>query len=225
MLRIIALLCAVLTFGVCAHAQTDDAWYPLKGDDGAIIANHRIPVELESQIEDLSGIVVVGNPHGDVTLVEFYDLNCPFCRKAAADIGELLRSDKELRLVLVPFPVLGVPSILGSRVELAVAKTATPTQFYDYHRKLFAGRGVVDGNRALAAARELGFAADPLIAAANDDSISEIMKAHLRLGNSLGLTATPSFVIKGVAILGHPGRRALENIVRSIRKCDLVVCQ
>lgn len=225
MLRIIVSLSVLLIFGVSAHAQNEEAWYPLKGDDGAIVTNHRIPVELESQIEDLPGIVVVGNPHGDVTLVEFYDLNCPYCRKAATDISELIRSDKELRLVLVPLPVLGVPSIQAGRVELAVAKIATPKQFYDYHRKLYAGRGVVDGNRALAVAKELRLAAEPLIAAANDDSIGEIMKAHLRLANSLGLAATPSFVIKGVAILGHPGRRALENVVRSIRKCDMVVCQ
>jgi protein-disulfide isomerase len=183
-----------------------------------------VPVELESQIEELPGVIVVGNAHGDVTLVEFYDLNCPFCRKAASDIEAVVRADDELRLVLVPFPVLGVPSIQAGRVELAVGKLTTPEKFYEFHRGIYAGRGVVDGERALAVAKQLGLSIEQVTKVANDDAITEMMKAHVRLGNSLGLAATPAFVIKGAAILGYPGKKALENIVKSIRTCDQVAC-
>src|SRR5664279_4448391 len=106
-------------------AGADDGQYPLKADDGTIISNHQVGRELESQIEKLPGVVIVGNPHGKVTLAEFYDLNCPYCRKAADDIAALVRANSELRLVLVPFPVLGIPSIQGSRVELAVARVVS----------------------------------------------------------------------------------------------------
>lgn len=221
MIRIVAALLTLWIFSTPLHAQ--DAWFALKGEDGTPVANHRVPVELESQIESLPGIVVVGNPHGDVTLVEFYDLNCPYCRKAAEDVGALMQADKELRLVLVPFPVLGIPSIAAARVELAVAKLV-PDRFYEFHRKIYAGRGVVDGNRALAVAKDLGLTSPRAIAAANEDSVSDAMKAHVRLGDQMGLVATPSFVVKGVAILGHPGRDALAGIVRAIRACDKVVC-
>ena len=213
MRRIIVVLLAASLVLSHAQAQGSGSWHAITGEDGTPVANHRVPVELESQIETLPGVVVVGNPRGDVTVVEFYDLNCPFCRKAAADLGELLKADNELKVVLVPFPVLGIPSIGAGRVELAVAKLA-PASFYDFHRKIFAGRGVVDANRALAVAKELGLTTDTVIAAANDNSVTETMKSHVRLGNSLGLAATPSFVIKGVAILGHPGREALARIVR-----------
>ena len=221
MSRIVAALLTLWIFSTPLHAQ--DAWFALKGEDGTPVANHRVPVELESQIESLPGIVVVGNPHGDVTLVEFYDLNCPYCRKAAEDVGALLQADKELKLVLVPFPVLGIPSIAASRVELAVAKLA-PDRFYEFHRKIYAGRGVVDGNRALAVAKDLGLTSPRAIAAANEDSVSDAMRSHVHLGDQMGLVATPSFVVKGVAILGHPGRDALAGIVRAIRACDKVVC-
>lgn len=223
MLRLIVVLLTVSIFIPHAQAQSSDSWYAITGEDGTPVANHRVPVELESQIETQPGIVVVGNPRGDVTIVEFYDLNCPFCRKAAVDIGELLKTDNELKVVLVPFPVLGIPSIAASRVELAVAKLA-PARFYDFHRKIYTGRGVVDANRALAVATELGLTSDKVIAAANDDSVTDTMKSHVRLGDSMGLAATPSFVIKGVAVLGHPGREALAKIIRSIRTCDKVVC-
>ncbi|HWE77199.1 MAG TPA: thioredoxin domain-containing protein [Pseudolabrys sp.] len=72
-------------------------------------------MEIESQIDKLPGIVSVGNRHGDVTLVEFYDVNCPFCRAASPDIEAMLKSNPELRLILVPLPMLGIPSIQRTR--------------------------------------------------------------------------------------------------------------
>ncbi|MBI3435072.1 MAG: thioredoxin domain-containing protein [Proteobacteria bacterium] len=214
----------VALFATAAPVAGQQAWYPLRGDDGSALANHRVPTELTSEIERLPGVVVAGNPKGDVTLVEFYDLNCPYCRKAAADVAALIDEDKELRLVLVAFPVLGVPSIEASRVELAIAKIGTPQQFVQFHHKVYAGRGVVDGRRALAVAAELGFSADKLLPIANDDAITETMKAHVRLGSALELNATPAFVIKGVGILGHPGRKSLRGIIAAVRRCDNVVC-
>jgi protein-disulfide isomerase len=222
MLKIFLLLLTLAVAVETAHAQL--AWYPIMGEDGTPVANHRVPVELESQIAGLPGKVVVGNPHGDVTLVEFYDLNCPFCRAASADLDDLVRKDNELKLVLVPFPVLSLASIQAGRVELAVAGMIDAARFYQYHQRLYAGRGVVDGARALAAAHGFVFNLKQLVAAANADIINETLKMHVRLGDALGLAATPSFVIKGVAIVGYPGRAALAKIVQSVRRCDKVAC-
>ena len=207
-----------------SFAQVGQSWYPIKGEDGSPVANHRVPVELESQIENLPGAVVVGNPQGDVTLVEFYDLNCPYCRVAAGDLDQLLRMDGELKLILVPFPVLSRASVEAGRVELAVAGMVDAKRFYQFHQRLYAERGVVDGSRALAVARDFGLDLKALIAAANAGKITETMKRHVRLGDALALGATPSFVIKGVAVIGYPGKAALEKIVQSVRRCDNVVC-
>lgn len=205
-------------------AQRNSAAYAIVGMDGTPVANHRLAAGLAGQIEKLPGIVIAGNPKGDVTLAEFYDLNCPLCRIAAANLRALLQVDKGIRLVLVPYPVLGVPSILGSRVELAVRKIATPQQFYEFHHKLYAVRGVIDGNRALSVAKNMNFDIDKIIALADEDDITETMKAHVRLGDVLKLMATPAFVINDVAILGHPGKQSLQRIVESVRRCRQVVC-
>jgi protein-disulfide isomerase len=218
---------AALLAGHAAAQQRDRsmasiAEIPLTGDDGQAVPNHA--VKLLGPIDKLPGVVTVGNPNGKTTLVEFYDLNCPYCRVASADIADMVDLDRELRLVLVPFPVLGIPSIAASRVELAVAKLDTPQQFYAFHRKVYAQRGVTDGVRAMEIARSLGLDIKAIAKLGDSDEITEMMKAHVRLGDSLGLAATPAFVIDGVAILGYPGRYRLQAIVDASDACGKVVC-
>jgi protein-disulfide isomerase len=214
-------------FAVAGAQQRDRAMqsvaqFPLTGDDGQVVPNHA--VKLIGPIERLPGVVTVGNPAGKTTLVEFYDLNCPYCRIAASDIADLVDLDPQLRLVLVAFPVLGIASIAASRVELAVAKLGTPQQFYAFHRKIYAQRGTTDGPRALAVAASLGLDQKALIMVGDSDEITRTMKDHVHLGDSLGLAATPSFVISGVAILGYPGRYRLQAILDAAGTCGKVLC-
>ena len=220
--RLVLTACLFLAAPFAVHA--DEGFYPLKADDGQIIANHRVPNTLEAGIEKLPGVVVVGNPHGDVTLNEFYDVNCPYCRKASGDIDKLLSSHHQLRLVLVPFPVLGVASIQGTRVELAVARLTSAKNFYKFHRMLDQSRGVVDGTRAMAAAKAIGLDQAKVLKIANEDTLGKIMIAHVQLGDALGIQATPGFVIKGVAIVGYPGPKSLGRIVDAVERCDAVIC-
>lgn len=220
----IARLLVAATLLVVPFAAQAEGYYPLPTDDGHAVGNHRVPVEIESRIEKLPGIVVVGNPRGAVTLVEFYDVNCPFCRVASGDIDAMLKTNRELRLVLVPLPVLGVASVQGTRVELAVAKLTSAANFYKFHRLLDTTRGVVDGARALEAAKAIGLDQNKVLALANDDKLAGVMSAHLKLADDLALPATPGFVIKGVAIVGYPGPKAMAAIVAAVEECGAVVC-
>lgn len=221
-----AILAAVLAALLPAAASAQNLKYDFRiaGPDGSPVANHRIAPEQAAAVAKLPGAVTVGNPQGDVTLVEFYDLNCPYCRRASADVDALIKSDGKLKVVLVPFPVLGIPSIQAGRVELAVRKLASPQTFYAFHRKIYEGRGVIDGERALAVARELKIDQEKILSVANEDSITETMKAHVRLGNALNLVATPSYVIGNVAIVGHPGAKSLRAAIDAMRKCGQVAC-
>jgi protein-disulfide isomerase len=196
--------------------------FPLTGDQGERLANHT--VKIPGPIDQLPGVVVAANPDGKTTLIEFYDLNCPYCRIASADVADMVDLDPQLRLVLVPFPVLGIASIAASRVELAVAKLGTSAQFYDFHRKIYAQRGTTDGERALEVAHGLGFDVEALTKIGDSDEVTEQMKAHVRLGNALGLAATPSFIAGGVAFLGYPGRCRLQAIVDSVGTCGKILC-
>ena len=88
---------------------------------------------------------VVGNPQGDVTLVEFLDYNCPYCKRAVADIAELIKSDPKLRVVLKDFPVLGPDSVEASRVAVAARSQLTGNRLLEFHTRLMEVKGPVNG--------------------------------------------------------------------------------
>jgi protein-disulfide isomerase len=221
--RLFATLLFLLSTGP-APAQPLVAQFPLKGADGTPIANHALSAAQMASVAALPGLVNVGNTNGNVTLYEFYDLNCPFCRRAAADVDTLIRSDPALAMILVPYPVLSRQSIEGARVELALREIAPPKTFLEFHRRIYAGRGVIDGRRALNVAKDMGIDLRKLIEAANTPRVTDTMRTHAQLGNDLNLVATPAYVIQGVALVGHPGLESLRKVIGSVRSCKKVVC-
>ena len=223
MLARLALLLMMLSL-LPAHApQFGPAQFPIQADDGDPISNFSLSAAQIAQLATLPGAVPVGDGKGDVTLHQFYDLNCTFCREAAQDVDDLIRGDAGLRLVLVPYPVLSAQSVEGARVEHAVRELA-PQRFLDFHRRIYAGRGIIDGARALAAARDIGLDQNKVIEIGNMPRITEVLKAHAITGTALKLLATPAYVIQGVAILGHPGLAPLRKLVAAVRTCKKVVC-
>jgi protein-disulfide isomerase len=224
MIARVALVLTLMLVSVVAEAQQfGPAQFPIKDDDGDPISNHALSAGQMKQVAGLPGLVEVSGK-GDVTLYQFYDLNCPFCREAAADVDELIRTDQALRLVFVPYPVLSVQSVAGARVELALRELGTPKQFLEFHRKIYAGRGIIDGQRALAVVQAMGFDRQKVIDAANAQRVTATMTAHAKLGTALKLMATPAYVVAGVAILGHPGLEPLRKVIASVRRCKAVVC-
>ena len=207
-----------------AAAQFGAAQYPIKADDGEAIANFALNADMSARLAKLPGQVAVGNLRGDVTLVQFYDLNCPYCREAAADVDTLARADSKLKLVFVPYAVLSVPSVQGALIEVGASKMLTPEKFLDFHRRIYAGRGVIDGDRVLAAAQGEGLDPQALAKASNTEATLNVLKENATVGGQAGLAATPAYVIGGVAILGHPGLRSLQTVVAAMRACGKVVC-
>src|SRR4029078_13344013 len=142
MVWLAALACVFAT--VASAAQFGPDQYPIKSDEGDPITNFDLTPELSARLAKLPGQVAVGNPNGDVTLVQFYDLNCPFCREAAADGDALVGRDKTLKFVFAPDAVLSVQSAQGALVELAAGEVLTPEKYLEFHRRIYAGRGRLD---------------------------------------------------------------------------------
>lgn len=225
MIRIVAIIVAlVLTAASAPAAQFGPAQYAINDDDGDPITNYDLSAELSGRLAKLPGAVAVGNLQGDVTLVQFYDLNCPFCREAAADVDALIRADKKLKLIFVPYAVLSMQSVQGGLVEIAVAKLLTPEKYLEFHRRIYAGRGVIDGARAMLAAKEMGLEQTNVAKIAGAEGTLGILKQSADFGSAAKLIATPAYVVKDVAILGHPGLKPLQKVIAAVRSCGAVVC-
>ncbi|MDO9560895.1 MAG: thioredoxin domain-containing protein, partial [Bradyrhizobium sp.] len=101
--------------------------------------------------------VTVGARDGDVTMVEFFDYNCGYCKRAMMDMMELMKSDPKLKVVLKEFPVLGPTSVEAAQVGVAVRmQDPSGKKYLDFHQRLLNGRGQADKARSMAAAKEAG---------------------------------------------------------------------
>ncbi len=168
--------------------------------------------------------VVLGNPEGSVTLVEFFDYNCTYCRRAQADMKKLIDTDPNLRLVLKQFPVLGNGSVEAAKVGIAVEMTA-PDRYADFHNAMLSEPGQVNGARALAVAADLGLDTDTLRSKLNSDEVKATIAESYDLANKLNLTGTPSFVTHKEVIVGAVGFDALKAKIAEARTaCATASC-
>jgi protein-disulfide isomerase len=168
--------------------------------------------------------VVVGNAKGDVTMVEFFDYNCGFCKKALPDMAELLKDDPKLKVVLKEFPVLGPGSVEAAKVAVAVRmQDKTGKKYWDFHLKLLGGRGQADKARALAVAKEVGMDMARLDKDLASDEVKTSIDESLKLAETLGLSGTPSFIIGDDVVIGAIGLDGLRTKV-SYARCGKTVC-
>jgi len=162
--------------------------------------------------------VVLGNPHGNVTMVEFFDYNCGYCKRAMADMLDLLKTDPNLRIVLKEFPVLGQGSVEAAKVAVAVRMQAKDgAKYLEFHQKLLGGRGQADKARALAAAKETGFDMARLEADLDSPEIKASLEETLKLGEQLGLNGTPSYIVGSDVVVGAVGLDALRGKITTAR--------
>ncbi len=168
--------------------------------------------------------VVVGNPQGDVNLVEFFDYNCGYCKRALADKIELMKADPKLRVILKEFPVLGPGSVEAARVAAAVRmQDKTGKKYFDFHQRLLTGRGQVDKARAIAAAREAGLDVARIERDINGDEVRRSLEESFMLAQKLGLNGTPSYVVGGDVVIGAVGAATLREKINAAR-CGKATC-
>jgi len=163
--------------------------------------------------------VVLGNPHGNVTMVEFFDYNCGFCKRALGDMLELLKSDTDLRFVLKEFPVLGDGSVEAARVAVAVRmQDTTGKRYIEFHQKLLGGRGQADKTRALAVAKELGFDMARIEKDMGSDEVKKTIDENLKLADAIGVSGTPTYVVGDDVVVGAVGIDELKQKIAAERK-------
>ncbi len=155
----------------------------------------------------------IGNPDGDVTLVEFFDYRCGYCRAMVDSLSELIETDSGLRVVMKEFPILGPESLLAAKAALAADRQGG---YSAMHFALMAEDRIDDATiRRLAAANDLDV--DQLMADMESEPVRAHIQDNIRLAQSLGISGTPSFVVGETLLPGAVPLAALNEHIDAER--------
>ncbi len=194
-------------------AATGDAAQKVAADRAREIAAHA------QDLFNSPHQVTLGDPHGDVTLVEFFDYNCGYCKRAAADTEALLAADPHVRLVLKEFPVLGPRSVDAAQVAVAARmQDAKGDKYFAFHRQLLGYHGLPTQDAALAAARDSGFDMERLQRDMTSAEVATTLKENMALATALHITGTPSYVAGDKVFVGAIGLEALKAQIALLRQ-------
>lgn len=230
-----ALAFALLPFGVAAQDMTEEQIKQLALE--AILENPQIIMEavtilnerrdqeqaiaqvqvLQQQrdfLENDPNAPVIGNTEGDAVIVEFFDYNCPYCKRAAADVKALLAADDEVRVVYREWPILGEGSVFAARAALAARAQG---KYEEMHWALMEMRGRAQEASILAAARDIGLDVDQLVADMDNDAVTAHIETSRALAQGLGFTGTPAFVIGDALVPGAVPLSDLQGYVAAAR--------
>lgn len=160
---------------------------------------------------------VLGNPDGDVTVVEFFDYNCPYCRRVKPEVKAMIAADPNIRLVYREWPILGDGSVFAAKAALAAREQG---KYEEFHWAMMELKGRANETSVLRVAQEIGLDIEKLRKDMEAPEVQEHIDTSMRLTRALGLNGTPSFVIGENLVAGFVERAELEKHVADTRGGD-----
>jgi len=160
------------------------------------------------------GTPVGGDPQGDVTIVEFFDYRCGYCRSVAPIVKQLLRQDKRIRVVYKELPILGPESLLASRAALAAHAQGKYTAF---HEALMGAGGPLTSDAIMDIARRSGLDTASLRRDMESPQITALLRRNHALAGALGVTGTPAFIVGDELVPGALDLATLAQLVERAR--------
>ena len=159
---------------------------------------------------------VGGNPDGDVTLVEFFDYRCGYCKKFHPVMAELLATDPNIRVVYKEFPILGPQSDLASRAAIAALRTDR-SKYLDFHNALMDARGNLDRQRVFDIAEEYGLDVVQIAEDMESPEVRQVVAQSYGLAKNLGIQGTPGFVVGDAIIPGYVNIQQMRKLIDEAR--------
>lgn len=160
---------------------------------------------------------VGGNPQGSVTIVEFMDYRCTYCRKAYAEMEDLVKNDGDIRFVVKEFPILGDDSLISAKFAIAMRMVHGDDAYKAAHDALIALRGSPDAATLGRLAADLGYDAAEVMAKMESAEVSAVIQANRDLAGALNITGTPTFVIDATMLRGYLPEEDMQKIVDQAR--------
>lgn len=163
---------------------------------------------------------VGGNPDGDITLVEFIDYRCGYCRRAHPEVTELIETDGNIRIILKEYPILGEQSVLASRFAIATKTIAGDEAYKNIADTLIALQSDVSDASLRALAASYGLDADAIFAEMNSEATANILQTNRALGDRMQISGTPTFVIEDQMLRGYVPLPQMQQIVAGLRQAS-----
>lgn len=161
---------------------------------------------------------VGGNPNGDITLVEFTDYRCGYCRKAHDEIAELVKSDGNIRFVVKEFPILGEQSLISSQFAISVRQLYGDDAYKIAHDALITLRGEANAETLARLATDLGHDPAAIAARMTSPEVMGIIEANHAIATKLEINGTPTFVVDETMVRGYVPLDGMRQIVASERQ-------
>lgn len=183
----------------------------------SILDNHVKNTELEKKKNVIQSLKLIKNPgffqkFADITIYEFFDYNCGYCKSVAKTIMEIISEDKKINLSFIEFPILSQASYFAAAAALASQKQGL---YKEFHFALMNVRGKIDENQVMQTANKIGLNIDQLKKDMSDEDINKILKKNREIAKLLNLNGTPAFIIKDNI---YPGALTKENFKKIIQK-------
>ena len=159
-----------------------------------------------------------GNPEGDITVVEFMDYRCGYCRRASPEVEALVAGDGNIRLILREFPILGPQSELASRFAIAVRQVHGDDAYKDVHDALMVLEADIDEASLTRLAEALALDAAPVLDRLDSPEVSAVIEANHALAQTLGISGTPTFVMGDQMVRGYVPLEGMRSIVEAERE-------
>jgi protein-disulfide isomerase len=172
-------------------------------------------VERRSEVFDDPATPVGGNPRGDVTIVEFFDYRCPYCKQVLPALQALLKEDGKLRFVYKEMPVLGPQSVTAAHAALAAQRQG---KYEAFHTAMMAAKGQISDDTVYKVAGSVGLDVERLKQDMKAPEIDKAVKANLALASALNIHGTPGFVIGNQIVPGALELETLKSMVADARK-------
>jgi protein-disulfide isomerase len=157
---------------------------------------------------------VGGNPKGDVTLVEFFDYRCPYCKQVEPSLEAMLHEDPNLRIVYKEFPILGPPSVVASRVALAARRQG---KYDEFHRAMMNTKGQITDDVIAGVARSVGLDLDKIKTDMAAPDVESVIKDDYALAQALNIRATPVFIVDDAILPGVIEIDTLRQLIANSR--------
>ena len=174
-------------------------------------------VARRQEIEKDPASPVIGNPNGTVTVTEFFDYRCGYCKAVFPSVQQLLKDDPNVRYVMKELPILTPESRIAAKLALAVWKTE-PKRYQELHTRLMSAQGDFSERRIFAIAKEAGVDVERAKRGMDAPDIEQALTANMELAQALGITGTPGFVVGKQLAPGAIDYDTLKRFVAEARK-------